>query len=469
MCSNNLQESEQCSNCEPTRCEVKVKVKVKEEQFKDNGTAFTGWRAQISSGRGIPTPAVHGSQVIVGAGFGSHEVYALDAKSGSLNWSLRTGDDGPTAATMIGRMALFNTESCTLMAVDVTKGELSWEKWLGDPLLAQPAAADGRVFMAFPRGGKHWLGAFSLQTGDTQWETPIGHDVITAPIIEDSRAYIATYDGAVTCLDVANGATLWTKEMRATSAPWVYEGKVFVSQRRAQAEHSSTRRRGDETPFERSAQILARTGAPLNATAWKSAEHLGSDWGRRRKTSFHMQDADVGFAHSPAAAKLDSVRNLVGEAHVSRAWRFQGSRPVVKRGIIFEPTAEGLEARDVQTGNLIWSWTDAHAEEGERRLTTPAVSNDRVLIGTWDGRVLSLDSADGHVRWEISVGAPCHWQPVMVNGRVFAGLEDGSLVSFRTGDAGDDGWPMWGGGPGHNGLQSVTAFEAGQHRRGDRA
>jgi hypothetical protein len=45
----------------------------------------------------------------------------------------------------------------------------------------------------------------------------------------------------------------------------------------------------------------------------------------------------------------------------------------------------------------------------------------------------------------------------MANGRVSAGLEDGSVVSFETGDVHDDGWPMWGGSPGHNGAASPYA------------
>jgi len=61
------------------------------------------------------------------------------------------------------------------------------------------------------------------------------------------------------------------------------------------------------------------------------------------------------------------------------------------------------------------------------------------------------------VLWDVPVRAPCHWQPVVSDGWVFAGLEDGSLVGFRTGDELDDGWPMWGGGPGHNGDPEQTA------------
>ncbi|PYJ08872.1 MAG: hypothetical protein DME25_00280 [Verrucomicrobia bacterium] len=88
---------------------------------------------------------------------------------------------------------------------------------------------------------------------------------------------------------------------------------------------------------------------------------------------------------------------------------------------------------------------------GERRLTPPAVANGRVWAGTWDGRILSWDALTGDLRWAVKVGAPCHWQPIISEGWVYAGLEDGALLGFATGDPLDTDWPMWGGGCGHNG------------------
>jgi outer membrane protein assembly factor BamB len=162
-------------------------------------------------------------------------------------------------------------------------------------------------------------------------------------------------------------------------------------------------------------------------------------------------DSSVGFASSPSSAKLDAAEKLLGEGLVSRAWRFQGSRPVVVNGILYDTTGDLLEATDAHSGELLWSWHDAAPTEGERRLTPPAVANGRVWAGTWDGRIISWDGLTGEVRWAVKVGASCHWQPAVSDGWVYAGLEDGSLIAFATGDAMDTDWPMWGGGSGHNG------------------
>ena len=339
-------------------------MRVETRQFHAGGRVFPGWRIQVASGRGIATPAVSGDQVIFGGGFGSHDVYSVDASTGSLRWHVRTRDDGPTAATVVGDIALFNTESCTLMAVDVSTGTVRWEKWLGDPLLAQPAATDDRVLMVFPRGGSHWLGAFELRSGDPRWETKLGHDVITAPIVANGLVYVATYDGAVSCLDLTTGEVSWTRPMQATSAPWVWRDRVFVAQRNAPAAQD-TRQHPHETPQERTVAVSGRHGDHVGESFWKSAAYLGADWGTHRKGSFAAHDASVGFSHAPAAAKMGLVRDLVGEGHVSRAWRFQGSRPVVKDGIVFEATGDRLEARAVDTGLLILV-VDRRSHRGRR-------------------------------------------------------------------------------------------------------
>lgn len=95
---------------------------------------------------------------------------------------------------------------------------------------------------------------------------------------------------------------------------------------------------------------------------------------------------------------MDSVRRLVGEAHVSRAFRFQGSRPTVSNGVLFETTGDRLVATDLASGQRRWTWDDARSE-------------------------------------------------------------DGTLIAFETGDPKDDGWPMWGGGPAHNGPDADSASD----------
>ncbi|MCP4903949.1 MAG: PQQ-binding-like beta-propeller repeat protein [bacterium] len=446
---------------------------------------FEGWRVQVSPAQSIATPAIWGEKVVFGGGFGSYEVYAVNAKTGEVEWELRTKDDGPTAATVIDGIAFVNTESCTLEAIDIARGKPLWEKWLGDPLLAQPAAADGRVLMVWPATGKHFLGSFDLQTGIELWKTEVPADVISAPVIVGDRAWVTTFDGSVTCVEVGTGRRLWTRQMHATSAPWVVGDEVYVAQRgpKSRREHSHARtgnpaghseqirQRMPEkgAPRERIASLDAKRGRRSRAFDFKNAAYLSKKHGAERKRAFAKHDEAVGFGQAPSSAKMHFANDLIGESRISRAWRFQGSRPAVSDGVLFETAGDRLEATEIASGRHLWSWGEARAEAGERRLTPPAVANGRVLVGTWDGRLVSFEARTGAERWQVSVGAPVHWQPTMSGGSVFAGLEDGSVVCVRTGDPRDDAWPMWGGGSGHNGsIDRVNGYRSNGEQKKER-
>jgi outer membrane protein assembly factor BamB len=431
--------------------------------FKDDSTGFGGWRITIEPPRAVPTPALTHDRLFVGGGFGSFDFYSFDARTGAPAWRLHTKDDGPTAAVLGEGFVIFNTESCTLEVVEAASGRVVWEKWLGDPLLAQPAVMSGRIFMVYPKNGQHRLGAFSLREGRPLWETRLDHDVITAPVVAEGKVYLSTFDGTVWCIDPGTGRVEWSQQLQATSAPWVYQGDVYVAHREdsprgARQPGDPARTRSPEAmaaepavPRERTSRHDSTTGVRKSSTAAKAAAYLSSASGQARKQAYYEMDSSVGFASAPSSAKLHAAEQLVGEGLVSRAWRFQGSRPVVVNGILYDTTGDRLEASDVRTGEILWSWHDAAAVEGERRLTPPAVANGRVWAGTWDGRILSWDALTGDIRWTVKVGAPCHWQPVVNEGWIYAGLEDGTLVGFATGDPLDTDWPMWGGGCGHNG------------------
>src|SRR5512138_2333569 len=47
----------------------------------------SGWRVKVPGGRALATPAVVDGVVFLGGGFGSHEFYAFDARTGAPRWA----------------------------------------------------------------------------------------------------------------------------------------------------------------------------------------------------------------------------------------------------------------------------------------------------------------------------------------------------------------------------------------------
>ena len=423
--------------------------------FTDSVNGFKGWIAGIGNRRGIPTPAISGGFAIIGAGYGSYDVWGVDLETGAAAWHRRTTDDGPTAVTVSDGYAAYNTESCTLEILRVDTGERVWHKWLGDPLMAQPCIHQGRVYMAWPARGNHVLGAFELVSGNPLWEVQLGGDIITAPVASGDVLAVSTYDGFVSILDPLTGEVRSRCEHRATSAPWLHEGEIYVAQRARpfrNARPTQTR--------EHICRLSMASGEMLERSEGKPDEYHDRNWGEEEKKVYKNWDESSGFSSPPPSAKLDQVSNLIGESSVSRTWRHQGSRPLVHRGMLIDTSGDVLEAKELESMKMVWESKIGETRvAGERALTPPAAANGRVLLGTWGGEVIQLDSTTGKIRWQVNVGSPVHWQPVMSGGRVLAGLQNGTLVCFETGDPLDDGWAMWGGGPGHNGLDCQVGGE----------
>src|SRR2546423_6662751 len=112
----------------------------------------SGWVLRLPGGRPIATPAYADGMLFVGGGYGSHEFYAFDAATGKKVWEIKCADDGPTAAVVEDGYCAFNTESCTVIVVEAKTGKIVWQEWLGDPLMSQPAIANGKLYIAYPGG-----------------------------------------------------------------------------------------------------------------------------------------------------------------------------------------------------------------------------------------------------------------------------------------------------------------------------
>src|SRR6516164_622259 len=68
--------------------------------FTSKDGKIKGWKVVIPGNKPLATPAMVDGKVFVGGGFGSHEFYAFDAKTGKKDWLYQTADDGPTAAVV---------------------------------------------------------------------------------------------------------------------------------------------------------------------------------------------------------------------------------------------------------------------------------------------------------------------------------------------------------------------------------
>ncbi len=427
-----------------------------------------GWVINLGNGRPLATPAVVDGVVYVGGGFGSHEFYAFDAVTGATRWALRVSDDGPTAAVVKDGVVAFNTESCTLFVVDAETGRERWSRWLGDPLMSQPAIGDGKVFMAFPAAGGHRLVAFDLRTGAELWRVPLAGDIISAPVLHGDSVFSSTFNGTVYRHRASDGGLAWREEYRATSAPWLYGNEVYVSHREDQP-GAAAQPHGFMAQALLTWAVLAQveavgrlsgSRAPGDAPTQQSYRPRSAPWlntnvqrGSTYNGEQHSSDSQVGFSTAPATARVAEAEANVGQGSVRGLWEFQGSRPCVVDGRLFLTQGDQLVAMDPASGREHWSrpLSGVLAEHGGHLASPPSAAGGRLFLGTVTGDVVVVSQEDGRVVDSIRVGHAIRFQPAVVGGRLYLGTADGRLVMLDLGDPTADGWSMWGGGPSHNG------------------
>ncbi len=424
---------------------------IKAEPYEaENG--FRGWKVHVPDGKPLATPAVADGIVYVGGGFGTYDFYAFDADDGDLVWQYHVGDDGPTAAIVHRGRVAFNTESCILYVLDAEKGNKIWSQWLGDPLMAQPAAAGDKIYITYPGGdGQHHLTCRMLENGGEVWNQPLVGEVITAPIINGGSVFCSTLEGTVYHFDADTGELKWKDQKLATSAPWVVGDEVYVSKRvEVEAED------GAKEQYEGIAGLGRASGGQVNEKlyAYGEAEYLAHDTSSRYADEQLELDAAVGFGAAPAAAKLDQATENLGVGTVSGVWAYQGSRPVVKGSRSYNAMGDAVRAVDVESGEVLWENEYEQGEaRGGRALTPPSLAGDNLYFGSTDGDVICVRSGDGKELWRFNVAEPIRFQPAVVGGKVFVGTDYGNIFCVNVGDRSADGWAMWGGNAAHNGWE----------------
>jgi outer membrane protein assembly factor BamB len=429
--------------------------------FADPQGRLRGWKLAVPGHHPLATPAIVDGRVFVGGGFGSYEFYAFDADTGALDWQYQTSDDGPTAAVVAEDRVVFNTESCELEVL-TTEGRPVWKKWLGDPLLSMPAVGEGRVYMAYPDtlgDRRHYLVCFALADGAEIWRQPMVGEVITCPVLANGEVYVSNLDGTLACFRQEDGKPLWEEPRLASSAPSVWHGRCYFSQRSERSPAPTPA--GGSYAMEYMAAKVAAAGTPTyqfegTGTPASYLDHAKRAHRSPRYAAQELCDGAVGFAGHKGDAKMHQARVHLGRSHVSAIWAFQGSKPFVSRGRLYSGLGDTVHCVEPDSREVFWKrpvrdQAAAQPELLDHLLTPPALVNGKLFTGTLDGRVLCLSAATGEELWTVTIGEPVEFQPAVARGRLYVPTATGCLYSFETGDAADDGWQMWGATPSHNG------------------
>ncbi|MBA3540183.1 MAG: PQQ-binding-like beta-propeller repeat protein [Deltaproteobacteria bacterium] len=146
----------------------------------------------------------------------------------------------------------------------------------------------------------------------------------------------------------ASGKLTWSKPLRATTAPWIVDEELFVTRRGPRGK-------------EQQVVVAVRTGALL----------------REHHTSSDQHAADV-----PSS---------IGDWKT--VWAFEGSRPVVERGVRYVAMGGEIHATDAESGAGLWQRRYVGSKQDRRSVGSVALAGAQIVIATRDGTLFGLDVA----------------------------------------------------------------------------
>ncbi len=269
----------------------------------------------------------------------------------------------------------------TLFALDATNGATLWSTTLAGSGLPWSAACyeNGRVFAVSGRG---LLQSFDGVTGNLIWSVQLqGQFLFTAPpTIFQGVIYIggAGTNGTVYAVNANSGAVLWTSPVLngRKSAPAVTSDGVYVSY---------------------SCPNVYKLDPATGAKIWHYAPGCSGSSGKTPALyngRLYVRDNSSNMIFD------NETGTIIGNFSAKNTPSFSGNRGFFLSGSFSFGSFGTLEARDVNTHSLLWSFSGDGALQ-----SAVLVVNDYVYVGSALGKLYAVDAATGQQVWVTTAGS----------------------------------------------------------------
>ena len=303
-----------------------------------------------------------------------------------------------------------------VQARDINTGDLVWETETEYNFSAGPGVGDKIAVLATSNAE---IIAINIETGEKQWNVSVSSEVLATPVVAGEIVIIRTTDGKMIALDAKDGAQLWVFEknvpalsIRGTGMPIVVDESIIAGY--ATGKLLSLRLIDGKSGWETSIDIpsgrseverlvdLDVDPVETNGTVFVASYQGGT-------TSVLALDGDVLWRN-------EDVSSYTG---ISYDWRY----------LYISDIRSHVWQLDQRNGASLWKQDELF----NRMLTAPAIYNDYVVVGDYDGYVHWLAGSDGRQLGRIKVeDSAIEAKPIVVDDVVFVYSKDGTLAALKA-------------------------------------
>jgi len=296
------------------------------------------------------------------------------------------------------------------------EGERSfWDSRLSALLAGGPTAGFNKIFIGSENGKIYALDA---QTGELVWQASIKGEIINAPAVDSGVVVVNSASGIMKAFNAENGVELWKVEqdvpsltLRGISPPIIVSGGVLVG----------TGKGGVNVYLLEKGQQGWSTeiGEPTGSTELERVIDVDS-----APVVFGDKIYAISSRGNLAAIELKSGRIL---------WKRQYSsyrQIAIYRNTIFLTNLRG-HVYAIDRVNGIERWSNLTLEN--RNVTGPAVIDDYVVVGDFEGYLHWLNQDTGEIVARHHVdGSGIHSTPTVADNVLYSQSRDGDLQAIET-------------------------------------
>lgn len=313
-------------------------------------------------------------------------------------WRFDSGGELYSSPAVVDGLLYVGTKSGFVYALDATTGAARWRQDLGNYIVrSSPAVVDGQVFV----GSGTTLHALEAKSGKSTWTGSTSFSGSSSAAVADGVVYVASQSSVVYAFDAETGKQKWA---------FPTDGPVF----------SAPTVVGETVLFGADNGKLIALNAANGQLKWRF-------------------EADGGIFSSPAVA-ADTVFTTTrgGKTYAVSLkdgrglWSYDAggdASPVISGGIVYIGDQNGgVYAFDAARGGQpLW------LKPTESAITVTPTIADGVLYVVSGSTLYALDARTSDEIWRYAAGYRIATSPVVVNGYVYIGGQDGFLDAI-TGD-----------------------------------
>jgi outer membrane protein assembly factor BamB len=303
-----------------------------------------------------------------------------------------------------------------IQARSLLDGELLWEVETELPISSGPVIDDDLVFVGTSKAD---VLALNVVTGEAVWKHRVSSEIMALPVVAGDKLLVRTTDGKDIALNRIDGKQVWSVEssvpalsIRGAGSPVVVDDSVIIGNANGK---------------------LIALNLMDGAHLWETS--IAIPKGRseiERLTDINGTPVlkDYTVFVSSYKSGISAVSPVDGEV----LWRNESISATHglnadQRYLYLSDVNSDVWQLDQRNGASYWKQTDLH----QRRLSVPAVYDDYVVVGDFEGYLHWLSKTDGRLLARIEItDSPIVATPIVVDDVIYVYASDGTLAAVKA-------------------------------------